>query len=471
MLKVFRHIDELLTLKPAFKKKARHIQEKDLGLISKASLISYNGKIVWVGKDSQLKTSFLKSFTSKKPKEYSFKNLTVMPSFVESHTHLIFGGERQEEFEKRNQGASYQEIAKKGGGILSTVKATRKLSKEKLIIKAQKHTDRFLRQGVGTLEMKTGYALDLKNELKMIKVAKALKGPRKVITFLGLHAVPMEFSSAQDYTLFVIKEVLPKVASLVDRADVFVEKGYFSTKQTERFLKACQDFNLPFTLHTEQMTLSYGYQLALRYKAQSADHLVCLNSQGVSKMAASPVTATLLPASDFYLKCAYPPARKLLNSGARVALATDFNPGSCPTQDLSLVGVLARLEMNMSLPEVITAYTLGGAYALGLQKEIGSLEVGKSCDFVVLDDSYKNLFYQVGHHPVRATFNAGKQLFSSLKTSGQVAIEYILLLLVLVALAVVLVEMTVSFEENEEGFIINKWKAVVQTIGSDIIDE
>ena len=351
MLKVFRHIDELMTLKKASQKKARFVEEKDLSLISKGAFVSYRGEIVWIGKDKDLKPSFFKNYKEKQ-KEYNLKGFSVLPGFVESHTHLLFSGNRQDEFEQRNKGVSYKEIAKKGGGILSTVKKTRKASLKELVVTGQKRVNRFVSQGVSTLEMKTGYALNLQGELKLIKAMDHLKGPRKIKTLLALHAVPPEFSSSSSYTDFVIKKLLPQVKTLVDRCDIFIEKSYFSYEDARKFFHACKNMNLPLTAHTEQMSLQKGYKLGLEYKAQSLDHLIYLDNKGISHIAKSPVTATLLPLCDFYLKCPYPQARKLLDKGARVALATDFNPGSSPSQDLCFVGVLSRLEMKMSLSEV-----------------------------------------------------------------------------------------------------------------------
>ncbi len=463
MLKIFRCIDELITLKRASEKKARHIQVKDLSPLSKAAFISYKGNIVWVGKDQDLKPSLLKPYRQK-AKEYVLEGFSVLPGFVESHTHLLFAGNRQDEFEKRTQGFSYEEIAKKGGGILSTMRATRKASLKELIRKGQIYTDRFVAQGTSTLEIKTGYALNLNGELKMLKAIKSLKGPRKITTLLALHALPPEFSSSHHYTRFVIEKLLPKVIHLIDRVDIFIERSYFDCQDAEEFFKACKKLNLKLTAHTEQMSLTKGYESALRHKAHSVDHLICLDKKGITKIAKSSTTATLLPVCDFYLKCSYPPARQLLDQGARVALATDFNPGSSPSQNLCFAGVLARLEMKMNLAEVLVAYTLAGAYALGLETQIGSLEPKKSADFLVLKGSYKELFYSIGHHPISQVFCKGKKIFSQ---KGQIAIEYVLMLLILASLAFLIINLTVS----EEGFMTKKWIEVIDFIGKDSVDD
>ncbi len=205
---------------------------------------------------------------------------------------------------------------------------------------------------------------------------------------------------------------MPKIKrlKLAERVDVFIEKGYFSLEQAKKFLMAASNLGFRLSAHVEQMSRS-GAGAYLSDYVDSIDHVIQVTTQDILKISHSPTTVVLLPASDMYLKMKYPPARALLDRGARVALATDFNPGTSPTQDLSLVGVLARLEMKMTLAEVLSAYTVGAAHALNLQKELGSLEVGKKCDFVVLDGSWRDLFYQVGHHPVLQVYKEGARCF------------------------------------------------------------
>lgn len=413
MVQIFTGIRELLSLQGAAQKQGRHVKAEDLTSISDALMVAVNGVIEWVGAKQEFNADLYKQFAALGDLEtHDLQVETLMPAFVECHTHLVFAGNRAHEFELRNQGLSYNEIARQGGGILYTVEQTRKASQKDLQISAQKRTNQFVRQGVTTLEVKSGYALDLENEIKCLEVIRQLKGPRIVSTFLGAHAIPPEFSSGDLYINYVIQEVLPEVAKrfLADRVDVFCEQGYFSPSQTEHLYQAAQKLGLALTGHMEQITTSGGSVLAGRYKAQSCDHIVQITKEDIEKLAASETTGVLLPGADLYLKMNYPPARDLIDSGVRVALATDFNPGSCPTQDLSLIGLLARLEMKMTLPEVIAAYTLGGAYALGLGQTVGSLEKGKECDFICLDGSWKDLFYQVGKHPVSQVWRSGTLL-------------------------------------------------------------
>lgn len=398
---VFRGIDTLLTLENAARKKGRRIQEKDLSIHSKAAMVVENGKVVWLGPQKSLPRNFAKS-----SKEVHLENRTVLPGFVECHTHSLFAGSRSQEFEMRLQGMSYQDIAKKGGGILSTMRETRKASAKELRESTQQRVNDFQRQGVTTLEIKTGYALNERDEIKSLKVIQALEKIRIVPTFLGAHSVPPEFQGAREYLKY-LESLLPKIRKFTDRLDIWIEKGFFEEEFSRGYLQKAREMGFQILVHADQLTLSGGTSLAVEMKALSADHVIQLTEAEVRQISTSETTAVLLPMADLYMKCAYPPARKLIDSGARVALATDFNPGSCPSQDLSLVGLLARLEMKMSLPEVIAAYTVGGSHALGLDKEIGSLEVGKSADFISISDEWTSLFYSAGKMPVHKSFFKG----------------------------------------------------------------
>lgn len=405
---IVKNIETLLTLKGAANKKGRKITESDLGIITNAALVIENGKIVWLGSQVDLP----KSYAKENFKEVSAENKTVMPGFVECHTHLVFAGDRSQEFELRNQGVSYSQIAAQGGGILSTVRATREVSVEDLKLVSQKRVNSFVKQGVTTLEIKSGYGLNLQAEIKQLEVAKGLQGPRVVTTFLGAHAKPPEFENYESYLQEVLQTFLPEIKkrNLAQRVDIFIEKGFFAAPMAESYLRAAQEMGFKITIHADQLSLSGGSELASKLKAQSADHVICVGDSEIAALQKSETVAVLLPTADFYLKCSYPPARKLIEAGVTVALATDFNPGTSPTQDLSFVGMLARLEMKMTLPEVISAYTVGAAQALGLQNEIGSLEVGKNADFIFLDSEWSELFYKIGDLDVSQTFVSGEPL-------------------------------------------------------------
>lgn len=370
----------------------------------KMAFVTEKGVIKWVGPQNKVPKVF------KIRKDFDLKNNLVFPSFIECHTHSVFAGSRAEEFELRNRGATYLEIAQRGGGILSTMKATREASGKTLLIETQKRVDRFVGQGVSTLEIKSGYALDLANEVKLLNVTKKLKGPRIISTFLGAHAKPPEFQTHSEYLQYLVSTVLPviKKKKLADRVDIFVEHGFFEKMESQAFLKQAASLGFALTIHANQLSLSAGAELALNLNAKSADHLIFMNDGLIKAFANSKTVAVLLPMADLYLKCAYPPARKLIDAGARVALATDFNPGSCPSQDLATVGLLARLEMKMTLPEVFQAYTFGAASALGIQSEEGRLEVGQYANFISTPASLADFFYSAGYTPEHQLFIRGR---------------------------------------------------------------
>jgi imidazolonepropionase len=406
MRKVFVDIAELLTLEGAARKDGRRVQESDLSIVKDAAIVADGGVIEWTGPRSGLKAG---------PGEtVSLGNRCVLPAFTEPHTHLIFAGDRAQEFEWRMQGQTYQEISAKGGGILSTVKATRASGEDELLRLAQKRADRFVAQGVTLLEVKSGYGQDADTEIKSLKVARKIRGPDVVTTYLGPHSRSIDHPDLESYMKRILEEILPKIAreGLADRADIYIEKGFYSADLARGYFEKLRDLKIPVTAHVEQLSDAGGTALALGFDPQSVDHIVYIGPEVIAALAKSATTAVLLPGSDFYLKMRYPPARELIDAGARVALSSDFNPGTCPTQDLSLIGLLARLEMKMTLPEVIAAFTVGGASALGKQSSHGSLQPGKRCDFVALDGSWRELFYSAGHHPVSSVWKSASALFS-----------------------------------------------------------
>lgn len=409
MSMLVRKISELLTLEDAFQKQSRNIVEADLGVQKKWAIFIESGKVAWIGPDSQIPRSLVKK---KQIKEISGLGKTVLPGIVECHTHTVFAGHRADEFEMLRRGRSYSEIAAQGGGIVSTMKKTRAASRSQLLEKSQMHVDEFVRQGVTTLEVKSGYALNLKDEIKQLQVAAALVGPRIVSTFLGAHAKPPEFASYEEYLVELQEKILPiiKRKKLAERIDIFIDQGFFPIEASRKYLEYALKLGFQITIHSDQLSLSGGAELAVELGARSADHLIRISEPQIQKLAKSEVSCVLLPTADLYLKCPYPPARKLIEAGARVALATDFNPGSSPTQDLALVGLLARLEMNMTLPEVISAYTVGASFALGLQSEVGSLSLGKCADFLSTDRSWNELFYSAGNMGIGEVYQKGRKL-------------------------------------------------------------
>lgn len=408
-MKLFTNIGEVLTLSQAMESEGRLVREQDLTLVKDAVMVCNEGKVVWIGAKNKFKPANFKKIK----KEINLDGRAIIPGLVECHTHLIYAGSRAREFEMRLLGMSYQDIAKQGGGILSTVRATRKSRDLKGL--AQARVDEFARQGVTTLEVKSGYGLDIEFELKLLKIAAKLKGPRIVPTCLAPHAIPLGVSS-DEYLDSIVKKLFPKLkAGFCNRVDIFIDQGYFTLEQAERYFRAAKDRGLTISAHADQLSRSGASELAARMGVQSVDHVLNISDDDIKVLSNSQTTSVLLPGADFYLKVPYPQARKLIDSGARVALATDYNPGTCPSQDISWMGCLARLEMKMTWPEVIAAYTVGAAYALGLEKSVGSLEVGKECDFAVLDGGFDELFYSVGRSPVVGTYRSGKKIHGKQK--------------------------------------------------------
>lgn len=369
-------------------------------------MVVKKGFIQWIGRIETLPSKM------KISRKINLKQKTIFPSFIECHTHLVFAGSRADEFEMRNQGLSYIEIAQRGGGILSTVTQTRQASVQQLIKISQARVNEYLRQGVSTVEIKSGYGLDFETEMKMLKVAKGLKGPQVITTFLGAHAKPKEYQSYSDYLNYILDQVLPYLKSnkLTRRVDIFIEKGFFDVQDSKEYLQKFKDQGFDVTIHANQLTNTQATDLAVELGAKSADHVICLSEKTIRKLAHSKTVAVLLPTADLYMKCDYPPARKIIDQGGTVALATDFNPGSCPSQDIMLVGLLARLKMGMKLSEVFQAYTLNAAKALGIEQQEGSLEVGKKANFICTESSLSDFFYSAGCVPRHDLYILGSKV-------------------------------------------------------------
>lgn len=406
MVKVFKNIDECLTLEGASRKEGRQISDADLSIIKDAAIVVKKNKIAWVGSTKNLPKEY------KKVKSVSLKGKTVLPAFIDCHTHLVYGGNRGNDFEMKFQGKTYQEIAAAGGGIVNTVENTRKLSEKELLKISEERAYNFLKQGVTTVEMKSGYGLNFKTEEKILKVVNKIKSVRTVATYLGPHAKPREVESLDHYIQQVLLD-LKKIKKYSNRADIFIEKNYFTIDHARQYFQAAKELGFDVISHTNQLNPSEGARFSVQMGARSCDHLNYLKTQDIVVLAQADTTCVFIPTADYYINVPYPPARELINQGARVALSTDYNPGTSPTQDIQFVGLLARKEMKMTLSEVIAAWTVAPSYALGLQNELGSLEAGKLADFVVLNSSWKDLFYQVGFNSVTQVFKDGKAVHFS----------------------------------------------------------
>lgn len=346
----------------------------------------------------------------------------VLPGFVDSHTHLVFGGWRPEEFGWRLKGDSYMSIMERGGGIVSTMKATRDATATELTEKTLALIDRMSAMGVTTVEGKSGYGLDLDTELRQLRVMAAINSrvDRKVdiaTTFLGAHALPPEWNGDHDgYISYIIDTVLPavKAEGLADSCDIFCEKGVFTVDQSRRLLNAARKMGFAAKIHADEIVTTGGAELAAEVNALSADHLLHASDEGIHAMARAGVVATLLPLTAFTLREPYARGRKMIDSGCAVALATDLNPGSCCSGSIPLTIALACIYMGLTVEEAITALTLNGAAAIGKADSIGSIETGKAGDLVILDaDTPDFLPYFTGMNAVAATIKGGRVVYRS----------------------------------------------------------
>lgn len=386
-------------------------QMSQLEHIEDGAVVIEDGIITYVGKDDD-RPSLPEG---KCYEEIDACGNAVLPGFVDSHTHLIFGGYRPDEFEWRMKGDSYMSIMERGGGIQSTVNATREACADELQKKAQWFIDRMVETGVTTVEAKSGYGLSTESELKMLDIINALSRVdnqklRIVSTFLGAHAVPKEYKGrTAEYVDMIISEMLPRVKGKAEFCDIFTEKNVFEIEDSRRLLEAARDMGFKLKLHADEIVTLGGSELAAELGAVSADHLLHISDEGIKALAGSQTVATLLPLTAFSLKEEFAPARKMIDAGCAVALATDLNPGSCFSGSIPLTIALACIYMYMSIEETITALTLNGAAACGLAGETGSLEPGKSGDVIILQfPSYRMMPYYVGGNCVKTVISRGR---------------------------------------------------------------
>jgi imidazolonepropionase len=374
------------------------------------TVIIRDGIIAWVGPAADMP-----AVGQEEARWINAVGKVVLPGFVDSHTHLLFAGSRVDEFEQRLRGMSYQEITARGGGILSTVCRVRQASKQELKDLARLRLRRLLQLGVTTIEVKSGYGLTPADEIKCLEAIAELnaEGPWELVpTFLGAHAVPPEYrDNRAGYIRSLCEVILPEVArqGLAEFCDVFCETGVFSVAESRQILHRARDLGLRLKLHADELSPLGGAELAAEVGAVSADHLLCITDRGIDALAASGTVATLLPGTAFFLGLDYAPARRLIERGVAVALATDCNPGTCMTENLPLVGAMACTQMGMLPGEVVTALTLNAAAALGRSERIGSLTPGKQGDVIVCNvPDYRELFYHFGTNHVECVVKRGR---------------------------------------------------------------
>ena len=413
---IIKNASELVTCRGFEAKQGKEMNE--LHIINGGAVIIEEGIIKALGKTEEI----LGSVDENNYEVFDASGKTVMPGFVDSHTHFVFGGYRAEEFSWRLRGDSYMDIMNRGGGIINSVKGTMAASKEELIELGKHRLNSMISFGVTTVEGKSGYGLDYETEIKQLEVMEELDSihPLDIVkTFLGAHAVPKEYKGKEDEFIdFIIDKVLPvvKERKLAEFCDIFCEQNVFSVEQSRKLLSKAKEMGMKLKIHADEIVRLGGAELAAELGAVSADHLLQASDEGLRAMAESKVVATLLPGTAFSLKEEFARARYMIDNGCAVALATDFNPGSCFTESIPLIISLATLHMNMTPEETITALTINGAAALDRASEIGSIDVGKKGDVVIHEfPSYKFLPYHIGVSTVEKVIKNGIMVYDKNK--------------------------------------------------------
>jgi len=340
----------------------------------------------------------------------------VLPSWCDSHTHLVYAGNREQEFVDRINGLSYEEIANRGGGILNSAKRLNDTSEAEIYQQSKKRLEEVIQLGTGAIEIKSGYGLTVEGELKMLRVIKRLAQDYPIAiksTFLGAHAFPTEYKENHSaYIDIIINEMLPKIAeeSLADYIDAFLETGYFSVAETERIMEAGKQYGLQAKIHVNQFTAINGIAACVKHKALSVDHLEIVTNEDIEALKTSETMPVALPSCSFFISIPYTPARQMLNEGLPLALATDFNPGTTPSGNMNFVVATACIKMKMTPEEAINAATINGAYAMGLSATHGSITVGKKANVIITKplNSYYEIPYAFGSNPVEQVILKGK---------------------------------------------------------------
>lgn len=389
--------------------------QREIAAIPNATVASFDGRIVFAGPADEAKGTVMAASGATR---LDGRGCTVLPGFVDPHTHVVYGGDRRDELRRRLAGATYAEIAAAGGGIVSTVRATREASEDDLVASTRARLDEMLRQGTTTCEAKSGYGLTPESELKMLRVLARLgrEHPMEIsATFLGAHEIPVEYRSRrEEYVRQVIDEMIPavKAEGLAEWCDVFCETGVFTPEESRRILEAGRAAGLRPRIHADELAASGGSRVAVAVGARSADHVLFVDEETAGAMAAAGVVATLLPIASFYLKLGrFAPARLFIESGVPVALATDINPGGGLSASMPFAMALGCFAMNLTLEEAIAAATINAAFAIDRHDRIGSLEVGKQMDAVVVRGEPIDLI-RVGAETIRTVVKKGRVVVS-----------------------------------------------------------
>jgi imidazolonepropionase len=413
-MKAFKNISSLVTINSLGTGYKSGFEMNNIGEIKDGALI-FDEKIIWIGSSIDL-DSFIKNNNLEIDEIIDMSGKTIMPGFVDSHTHIVFAGNRADEFGKRLRGYTYQQIAEEGGGILSTMRSVRNASLDELIETGIILAKSAMSFGTTTIEIKSGYAFNLEGELKMLRAIKELK---KVLpiniysTFLGAHDFPPEFRDDKEkYIDLLVNEMIPAVAEegLAEFCDAFVDKGYYTIEQGMRIFEAAGKYGMKFKIHCDELADVSAAKMAADLGALSADHLLFVSDESISALQKAGTVASLLPGTAYNLRLPYAPAQKLIEQNCKVALATDCNPGSCFTENMQFILSLAVTNMKMSCESALSAATINGAAALGIGKERGSIEIGKYSDFIIINSpNYETMFYHFGINHCVGTWINGKK--------------------------------------------------------------
>ena len=409
MLKLFINIRELIQIRDSNIQKVSGAEMAELPTIKNAFLLIENDIIIDFGKMENAPNSF--------DKIIDCSNKMILPTWCDSHTHIVFSGNREQEFIDRIKGLSYEEIAIKGGGILNSAKKLQETSFDDLYEQSKKRLEEVIALGTGAIEIKSGYGLSVNAELKMLRVIKKLKENYAVpikSTFLGAHAIPSEFKeNTNNYIDLIINEMLPKIfeENLADYIDVFCEKGYFSVNETDKILNAAKKYNLIPKIHVNQFNAIGGIEIAVKHNALSVDHLEILNNNDLIHLKNSKTIPVALPSCSFFLGIPYTPARKIIDNDLPLALATDYNPGSTPSGNMNFVVATACIKMKMTPEEAINAATINGAYAMNISDKVGSITIGKKANFIITKEipSYGFIPYSFGSNLIDSVYIDGKK--------------------------------------------------------------
>jgi len=410
MITLITNIKELIQVEDFPKKMVKGKQMKILPTIKNAFLLIENDIIKDFGS--------MKNVPKKYDKMIDVNGKMILPTWCDSHTHIVFAGNREQEFVDRINGLTYEQIAKNGGGILNSAKQLRKISEERLYKESSQRIIEIMKMGTGAVEIKSGYGLTKEAELKMLRVIKRLKQNFPITikaTFLAAHALPTEFkNNKQGFIDLVLQDILPEVAkeNLAEFIDVFCETGYFTVADTEKILKEALKFGLKPKIHVNQFTAIGGVQAGIKYQALSVDHLEEMRDEDITALQNSDTMPVTLPSCSYFLSIPYSPARKMMDAGLPLALATDYNPGSTPSGNMNFVVSTACIKMKMTPEEAINAATINGAYAMGLEKTHGSICKGKKANFIITKPipSYNFLPYSFGNNLIDCVFIEGKEI-------------------------------------------------------------